>query len=91
MATRYAGMAVMQKTIIKLRGEINTLKSKLSGQATKKPDKSGYKKGNWWSNPYFCTHGVISHGVETCFKKSDGHKGKSTSLNRMNVSKKGIP
>ena len=57
-ATKDAAMATMQKTISQIQGEFKTLKRKISGQATKKPDTYGYKKGNWWSNPYFWTHGV---------------------------------
>ena len=84
-------MTKMQKTISQLQGGIKTLKSKLSGQATKKPDTSGYKKCNWCSNPYCWTHGVSSHDGEACFKKLDSHKEKATSLNMINGSKKGVP
>ena len=52
MATNDAAMAKMQKTSIQIQGKTKTLNSKLSVQATKKPDISGYKKDNWWSNPY---------------------------------------
>ena len=58
MATQDTEIAIIQKTTSQLQGYIKTLKSKLPGQATKKPDTYGYKKGNWWSNPYFWTHGV---------------------------------
>ena len=40
MATNESDMTAMQKTTIHMQGEIKPLKSKLSGQTTKKTDAS---------------------------------------------------
>ena len=51
MDTKDISVATMQKLINQLQGEIKTLKTKQSGQVTKKPETSEYTRGNWWSNP----------------------------------------
>ena len=84
-------MATMQKTTIQIQGELKTLKGKISGQTTKIPYATMHKKGKWWSNPYFWTHGVGRHDGETCFIKADGHKEKAASLNNTHGSKRVIP
>ena len=91
MDAKDAEIVTMLNLINQLQGEIKTLKNKKSGQVTKKTNTSGYKKGNWWSNPLCWTHVVGRHDVEACKLKSYGHKEKSTYLNRMGGSKKGIP
>ena len=91
MATKDAAIETMQKLVHQFQGEIKTLKTKLSGQVTKKIDTSGYKKGNWCINCYLWTYGVGRNDIEACKFKAGGHKGKSTYLNRMGGSKKGIP
>ena len=90
MAAKDAAIATMQKLIHPFQGEIKTLNTKQSSQFIKKPSTLGYKKVNWWSNPYCWTHGVGRHDGEACKFKVDDHNEKVTSLNRMDKSKEGI-
>ena len=83
MATKDAVMETMPRIIQQLRGEIKTLKTKHSGQSTKKPDSLSYKNEKSRFNKYCCTHGIGRHNGEACRYKSVFHKEKEISLNRM--------
>ena len=91
MTTKDASMETMSKLTQQIQGEIKTLKSKQAGQSTNKPNSSSYKKGNWWSKKYCCTHGVSGNEGEEWKYKSGGHKDKATSLKRVGGSTRGIP
>ena len=78
MVTKDSAMEAMKNNISQLQGEIKTLKSKLEVLPTKKPEATVHKKGNWWSNPYCWIYEFGRHNGESCFRKSDGQKEKST-------------
>ena len=52
MKTKDDSIKTMQKIILQLQVELNTLKAKQEGQSTNNYNHSSYKKGNWRRSKY---------------------------------------